>query len=232
MDCGHDRQRNIFLSMNLMAASIALRASKVLLFVGGVLLASGLAGGSTAFAASDDACAASAAALRELLLSKGPGRWELGSEIDTSRISYLDVPFIRQDFGKEDAGNGEPRWFLPQPNEANQVPAPIPSAELAQTFLTGHQLSATTCESVREIASTAGAAISAKTSRPHIRKNGVFDRTYIALTRAAVSSDGMEALIYVSAVSGSRAGQGYLLLLRRDLKGGWIGSSLLGVWIS
>lgn len=219
--------------MNPEPPSFALRASKALVLAGTLLLAPSLAGGSTAFAASDDACAASAAALQGLLASKRPGRWELGSEIDTSRIAFLDVPFIRQDFGEEDGETGEPRWFLPQPNQANlaPAPAPIPSTELAQKFLTS-QVSAATCESVREIASTVGAAISAKPSRPHLRKGGLFDRTYIALTRAAVSDDGTEALVYVSTVSGSRAGYGYLLLLRRDLEGGWKGSSLMGVWIS
>lgn len=206
--------------------------SKALSLVGALLCASAATVSSSAVAANEDPCAASAAALRGYLSSKGPGRWELGSEIDATRISYLDVPTIRQDFGKEDAEDAEPRWYLPQTQEANPLPAPIPSAELARSFLSGPQLSATTCESVREIASKAGAAISAKPSRPRILKSGLFDRTYVALTRAAVSADGTEALVYVSTVSGSRAGYGYLLLLRRDSAGSWTGSSLLGVWIS
>lgn len=179
------------------------------------------------------ACAATEAALKQLVGEKADRQWELRTIVSDFRQPDMNAAFIRQDFPEDDPDDQPFRWFVIGVDGATAVAATPPSKQMAQAFLEQEPTSATECSNVLAFARLANFTVRAPTTgRPRQKANGLYDRTFVELTKAVVSPDGAEALIYASLVSGPLAGGGNLLLFRRDAAGAWVLAGQLGVWIS
>lgn len=180
-----------------------------------------------------DACLATRAALAHLVGSKVDGAWELQTTVSDFRRPYIDDAFVRQDFPEEDPDDEPFRWFVFGDDGETAIAAKPPSVQMAHAFLEQDQASATDCSSVLEFARESNVTVGTPThERPRRKANGLYDRTFVELTKAVVSPDGTEALMFTSLVSGPLAGGGYLLLFRRNESGAWEFAGQLGVWIS
>ncbi len=179
------------------------------------------------------ACDVTEAALKHVVGLQADRSLELQTTVSDFHGPYLSTDFIRQNFPGDDPDDQPFRWFVIGVDGATAVAVPPPSKQLAQAFLEQEPASATACSSVLEYARATNITVQTRaTGRPQRKANGLYDRTFIALTKAVVSPDGTEALTYVSMVSGPLAGGGYLLLFRRDGSGAWVFAGQLDLWVS
>lgn len=188
---------------------------------------------STPARAEASACVATRAGLEYLAGTEADRPWELRTTVSDFRRPDWNDAFIRQDFPEDDPDDQPFRWWVIGADGATAVAATPPSRQMAQAFLEQAPASATECSNVLHFARASNFTVRAPTrGLPRRKANGLYDRTIVELTKAVVSSDGTEALMYASLVSGPLAGGGYLLLFRRDDSGGWAFAGQVGVWIS
>lgn len=200
--------------------------------LGTLTCAIGILNGSLAKADTSD-CGASEAAIRELVETTAARRWELSTKVFDGPLRLaLSVEVLRQDFPDADPDELRPGWFMVGDGDT-PLPVQPPSKEVTQAFIDQARVSATVCANVLEYAHHAGIALPQKgKSRPHRKSDGLYERTFLELTKAVVSPDGGEALVYVSSVSGPLAGSGRLMLFRRDDVGEWMLSGQFPLWVS
>ena len=181
------------------------------------------------------ACLATEAALQQMPWSSAERALVVQTKVSNGQVMlkpFLNIETLRQDFpnaGPDDRPSG---WFMSgQGNDPVSVKPP--SREMAKAFIDGTRVSATTCPNVLNYALRSGIALERSAKRRPRRTSGRrFSRTVVELTKAIVSPDGTEALVYMSSISGPLAGGGHLLLFRREGSGAWRFSGQLGVWVS
>lgn len=178
-------------------------------------------------------CGASEAAIRATVGTAAARKWELSTRISEGPLSFaLSVEVLRQDFPDTDPDDWNVGWFMVG-NDNKPVPVEPPSKEMAQAFIGQTRVSATACPNVLAYARRSGISVPRRGEpRPHRKSNGLYDRTFLELTKAITSPDGAEALVYVSSVSGPLAGGGRLMLFRRQYGGEWVLSGQLPLWVS
>lgn len=178
------------------------------------------------------ACDASEAALKQVLGTRAGPEWELSTKVFDGPLKLaLNVETLRQDFPDTDPDDQHAGWFIVGDGDT-PVSVKPPSKAMAQAFIEHPRVSATACSNVLEYARRSGVVRQPAKSRPHRKSNGLYDRTFLELTKAIVSPDGTEALVYVSSVSGPLAGGGRLLLFRRENAGEWALAGQLPLWVS
>lgn len=178
-------------------------------------------------------CGASEAAIRATVETATARKWELSTKISNGPLRLaLSVEVIRQDFPDSHTDDWNVGWIMVGDDD-RPVPVEPPSKEVAQAFIDEARVSATTCPNVLAYARRSGISVPRRgESRPLRKSNGLYDRTFLELTKAITSADGAEALVYVSSVSGPLAGGGRLMLFRRQNGGEWVLSGQLPLWVS
>lgn len=202
------------------------------LCIGALACAWAISSGSLARADAAD-CGASEAAIRETVGTAAARKWELSTKISEGPLRLaLSVEVLRQDFPDAEPDDWNVGWFMVG-DEDRPVSVEPPSKEMAQAFIDQARVSATACPNVLEYAQRSGISVRQwGGARPHRKSDGLYDRTFLELTKAIIAPDGTEALVYVSSVSGPLAGGGRLMLFRRKNGGEWVLSGQLPLWVS
>lgn len=178
------------------------------------------------------ACDASEVALKHVLGTRAGREWELSTKVFDGPLKLaLNVETLRQDFPDADPNDRQIGWFIVGDGDT-PVSVKPPSKAMAQAFIEHPRVSATACPKVLEYAQRSGVVRQPAKFRPHQRSNGLYDRTFLELTKAIVSPDGTEALAYFSSVSGPLAGGGRILFFRRENAGDWLLAGQLSLWVS
>lgn len=177
-------------------------------------------------------CGVSEAALKQVVGTTAGRKWELSTKVFDGPLQLaLNVETLRQDFPDADPDDPHVGWFMVGDGDA-PVSVKPPSKEMAQSFIEQARVSATACSNVLQSAHRWGIAIEQRAkSRPHRKSDGLYDRSFLQVTKAIISPDGTEALVYVSTVLGPLSGGGRLLLFRQNA-GEWSFAGQLPLWVS
>ena len=174
-----------------------------------------------------DQCSATATALRAILSqfrdTHRPLRW--GSSDDRGRI------IVRESLAEPPGPDNRPARWIAWPFDNSPTAIDPPDRKLLERFATADSDHAISCPGVRSIAARGGIRFEVEPrGRPNYRR--LYRATSLSLSLAAVSADGLEALVYSGSVSGPLAGGGALWWLRRPLGRPWRVVGTVGLWVS